>query len=152
LFTIALWPGGAPAPEEAPAEWPYLLNVLIGLPLLSAVMVLFLPRQSPKVLRGFTLGSLLLTLAASLLLLRVPMTRGWHFVYVTDWMPSLGIRYHVAIDGISLWLVLLTTLIGPIATYASFGSINHRLKELCFSYLLLQAALIGAFVALDLFL
>ena len=45
------------------------------------------------------------------------MKRGWHFVYVRDWMPSLGIRYHVAIDGISLWLVLLTTLITPIAAY-----------------------------------
>jgi NADH-quinone oxidoreductase subunit M len=153
LFAVALWPGAsAPEPEGAKTEWPHLLNVLIGLPLLSAVMVLFLPRQSPKLLRGFTLGSLLLTLAASLLLLRVPMSRGWHFVYVTEWMPTLGIRYHVAIDGISLWLVLLTTLITPIAAYASFGSINSRIKELCFSYLLLQAALIGAFVSLDMFL
>jgi NADH-quinone oxidoreductase subunit M len=153
LFAVALWPGAsAPEPEGAKTEWPHLLNVLIGLPLLSAVMVLFLPRQSPKLLRGFTLGSLLLTLAASLLLLRVPMSRGWHFVYVTEWMPNLGIRYHVAIDGISLWLVLLTTLITPIAAYASFGSINSRIKELCFSYLLLQAALIGAFVSLDMFL
>ena len=80
------------------------------------------------------------------------MTRGWHFLYVRDWIPSLGIRYHVAIDGISLWLVLLTTFITPIAAYASFGSIKTRIKELCFAYLLLQAAMIGAFVSLDLFL
>jgi NADH-quinone oxidoreductase subunit M len=153
LFVMMVWPSGAGVEEELPrTEWPYLLNVLIGLPLLGSAMVLFLPRQSPKVVRGFTLGVLLLTLAASLMLLRVPMTRGWHFVYVTEWMPSLGIRYHVAIDGISLWLVLLTALITPIAAYASFGTINHRLKELCFAYLLLQSAMIGAFVSLDLFL
>jgi NADH-quinone oxidoreductase subunit M len=126
--------------------------VLVGLPLLGSVAVLFLPRQSPKLLRSFTLGVLLVDLAASLLLLRVPMTRGWHFVYVHDWLPSLGIRYHVAIDGMSLWLVLLTTFITPIAVYASFGSINNRIKELCFSFLFLQAAMLGAFVALDLFL
>ena len=80
------------------------------------------------------------------------MTRGWHFQYMREWIPSLGIRYHVAIDGISLWLVLLTTFITPIAVYASFGSIKTRIKELCFAFLLLQAAMLGAFVSLDLFL
>jgi hypothetical protein len=43
------------------------------------------------------------------------MTAGWHFQYIKEWMPELGIRYHVALDGISLWLVLLTTFITPIA-------------------------------------
>jgi NADH-quinone oxidoreductase subunit M len=153
LFTIAMWPGARTGGDELPAvEWPHLLNVLIGLPLFGSAAVLFLPRQSPKLLRGFTLGILMLTLAASLYLLGVPMRRGWHFVYVRDWIPALGIRYHVAIDGISLWLVLLTTLITPIAAYASFGTIKNRIKELCFSYLFLQAAMLGAFVSLDLFL
>jgi len=152
LFTMAVWPGPSAIEDELPTEWPHLLNVLIGLPLLGSFAILFLPRQSPKLLRGFTLAVLLATLAASLLLLRVPMSRGWHFLYVRDWMPSLGIRYHVAVDGISLWLVLLTTLITPIAAYASFGTIKTRIKELCFAYLFLQAAMLGAFVSLDLFL
>jgi NADH-quinone oxidoreductase subunit M len=152
LFTMTMWPGPRTGEEEPPVEWPHLLNLLIGLPLFGSLAVLFLPRQSPKILRGFTLGILLATLAASLYLLRVPMTRGWHFLYVRDWMPSLGIRYHVAIDGMSLWLVLLTTFITPIAAYASFGTIKTRVKELCFAYLFLQAAMIGAFVSLDLFL
>jgi NADH-quinone oxidoreductase subunit M len=152
-FVMAVWPGAATTEEAAPkTEWPHLLNVLIGLPLLGSIAVLFLPRQSPKLLRGFTLGVLLATLAASLVLLSVPMSRGWHFSYVHDWMPSLGIRYHVAIDGISLWLVLLTTFITPIAAYVSFGSIKTRIKELCFAYLFLQTAMIGAFVSLDMFL
>ncbi len=153
LFAMAIWPSAKQAEEQLPSvEWPQLLNLLIGLPLLGSVAVLFLPRQSPRLMKRFTLGVLLATFAVSLFLLGVPMTRGWHFVYVREWIPSLGIRYHVAIDGISLWLVLLTTLITPIATYASFGSIRTRIKELCFAYLLLQAALLGAFVSLDLFL
>src|SRR5947208_783198 len=73
LFTMAMWPGAPASDEPTPAEWPHLLNVLIGLPLFGSAAVLFLPRQSPKVLRTFTLGVLLATLVASLYLLRVPM-------------------------------------------------------------------------------
>jgi NADH-quinone oxidoreductase subunit M len=80
------------------------------------------------------------------------MTAGWHFQYVREWIPALGIRYHVAIDGISLWLILLTTFTTPIAAFVSFGSIKTRIKELCFAYLLLQGAMLGTFVSLDLFL
>ena len=154
LFVLALWPSGTAVTtsQSAPGEWPHLLNLLIGLPLLGAVAILFLPRQMPRLLRGVTMAILLADLVASLWLLAVPMTKGWHFVYVRDWLPALGIRYHVAIDGISLWLVLLTTFITPIAAWSSFGSIKTRVKDLCFAFLFLQAAMIGAFVALDLFL
>jgi NADH-quinone oxidoreductase subunit M len=155
LAVRALWPEAgetaAAAASNPPGEWPHLLNLLVGLPAVGAVMVLFVPRQMLTVLRGFTLAVLVIGFLASLLLLSVPMTAGWHFQYAKDWMPMLGIRWHVAVDGISLWLVLLTTFTTPIAVYASFGSIKTRIKELCFSFLLLQSAMIGAFVALDLF-
>jgi NADH-quinone oxidoreductase subunit M len=68
------------------------------------------------------------------------------------WIERFGIHYHVALDGISLWLVILTAFIVPIAGYASFGSVTTRIKDWCFALLLLEAAMIGAFVALDLFL
>src|SRR5262249_32691135 len=55
-------------------------------------------------------------------------------------------------DGISMWLIILTTLTTPIAAYVSFGSIKARAKDLCFSLLLLHGAMLGAFVSLDLFL
>ncbi|MDI1475671.1 NADH-quinone oxidoreductase subunit M [Polyangium sp. y55x31] len=156
LFVIWLWPteGGAQAAQaaEAAGEWPHLLNLLIALPIVGAAAVLFIPRQMLSVLRGFTYLVLGIGFVASLWLLTVPMTAGWHFQYIKDWMPSLGIRYHVAIDGISLWLVLLTTFVTPIAAYASFGSIKTRIKEFCFALLLLQGGMIGAFLALDLFL
>ena len=135
-----------------PTEWKHLLNVLIGLPLLGAFAVLFMPRQMLSLLRGFTLAVLGVGFVASLWLLAGPMPAGWHFQYIREWIPSIGVRYHVAADGISVWLLLLTTFITPIAAYASFGSIKTRIKELCFAFLLLQGAMIGAFVALDLFL
>jgi len=144
-----LWPGGAEASAD---EWPHLLNLIVFVPLLGAALLLFLPRQSSSVLKGFTLGVLLFDFAVSLWLLRTPMTPGWHHQFIAPWLPSFGIRYHVAIDGISLWLVLLTTLTTPIAAFAAFGSIQHRIKDLCFAILLLHAGMLGAFVALDLFL
>jgi NADH-quinone oxidoreductase subunit M len=151
-----LWPGdGAAAAIEGagpPAEWPYLLNVLIFLPIVGGVAVLFMPRQLLGLLRGFTLAVMAATFVASLWLLSVPMTAGWHFQFAKEWIPSIGVRYHVAADGISLWLILLTTFITPIAAYAAFGSIQTRIKELCFSLLVLQGAMIGVFVSLDLFL
>ncbi len=154
LFVMWLWPetkGTAAQPAQAADEWPHLLNLLIGLPIVGAAAVLFIPRQMLSVLRGFTLGLLGVLFVASLWLLKTPMTAGWHHQYIKDWMPGLGIHWHVAVDGISLWLILLTTFITPIAVYASFGSIKTRIKELCFAFLLLQGAMIGAFVALDLF-
>lgn len=150
-----LWPAAADAATPAaapPEEWPHLLNVIVFVPILGALFVLFLPRQTPALLRRVTMGVLGLDLLASLMLLRVPMSRGWHFQYVVDWLPSFGIRYHVAIDGVSLWMVLLSTVTTPIAAYVSFGSIKKRTKELCFSILLLHGAMLGAFVSLDLFL
>jgi NADH-quinone oxidoreductase subunit M len=150
-FVRGLWPSGA-APVEAGSEWPHLLNVIVFLPLLGAVAVLFLPRQAPKLLKRFSMAVLLVDLGVSLLLFRTPMSNGWHHQYIAEWLPSFGIRYHVAVDGISFWLVLLATLSSPLALYVSFGSIQKRIKELCFSFLLLHGAMLGAFVALDLFL
>ncbi|HVU01951.1 MAG TPA: NADH-quinone oxidoreductase subunit M [Polyangiaceae bacterium] len=148
-----LWPGKqAVSTETVPEEWPHLLSVIVFLPILGAVALLFLPRQTPGLLRRFTLAVMAADFIASLALLSVPMTKGWHFQQSTEWLPAFGIRYHVAVDGVSLWLVLLSTLTSPIAMYASFGSIKKRTKDLCFSFLLLQGAMLGAFVSLDLFL
>lgn len=152
LFTIRTWTGPVVAEGETPREWPNLLNALIFLPLLGALGVVFLPRQAPRAIQRFTLAVLGVGFVLSLALLSVPMSKGWHFQYVHEWIPQLGIRYHVAVDGISVWLVLLTTFTTPLAVIASFGSIKTRMKDLCFSYLLLQGAMIASFVALDLFL
>lgn len=133
-------------------EWPHLLSVIVFLPIAGAISVLFLPRQSPNVLKWFTIGILLVDFVVSLSLLGTPMSQGWHHQYIADWVPSFGIRYHVAVDGISYWLILLTTFTTPIALYAALGSIKERIKDFCFAILLLHAGMLGAFVSLDLFL
>jgi NADH-quinone oxidoreductase subunit M len=92
------------------------------------------------------------TMFACIPLLTVDMGRTYHFNQDVVWIARFGIHYHVALDGISLWLVILTTFITPIATYVSFGSISTRIKDWCFALLLLEAGMIGAFVAMDLFL
>jgi NADH-quinone oxidoreductase subunit M len=150
-FVRGLWPT-AELPSEPSVEWPHLLNVIVFLPIVGAVAVLFLPRQAPRLLRRFSMAVLMADFVVSLLLLDTPMSNGWHHQYIAEWLPSFGIRYHVAVDGISFWLVLLSTLSSPLALYVSFGSIQKRTKELCFSFLLLHGAMLGAFVALDLFL
>jgi NADH-quinone oxidoreductase subunit M len=145
-----LWPG-LDAYDHVD-EWKYLLDVIVFLPIFGAVAILFLPRQTPNLLRRFTIGVFALDFVASLFLLQAPIDSGWHFQHISEWIPSLGIRYHVAVDGVSVWLVLLSTVTTPLAAYVSFGSIKKRIKDLCFSFLLLQGALLGAFVSLDLFL
>jgi len=153
LLVRSLWPGAeAAAPEQAPHEWPYLLTVIVFLPIFGAIAILFLPRQAPVMLKRVTFLILGLDALASLGLLSAPMTRGWHFQHVAEWIPMFGIRYHVAVDGVSMWLILLSTLTTPIAAYVSFGSLKTRIKDLCFAFLLLHGAMMGAFVSLDLFL
>jgi NADH-quinone oxidoreductase subunit M len=152
LVVRALWPDLAAPAGEPPTEWKPLLTVIVFLPIFGAAAVLFLPRQSPDFIKRFTLFVLALDFIASLGLLSVQWTRGWHFQHVVEWIPSLGIRYHVAIDGVSGWLILLSTLTTPIAVYVSFGSIKTRIKDLCFAFLMLHGGMMGAFVSLDLFL
>ncbi|HWZ90383.1 MAG TPA: NADH-quinone oxidoreductase subunit M [Polyangiaceae bacterium] len=152
LLVKSLWPGGAAVPDENAHEWPYLLSVIVFLPILGSVFVLFMPRQSPVILKRVTFLILGLDALVSLGLLSSPMTRGWHFQHISAWIPMFGIRYHVAVDGISMWLILLSTLTTPIAAYVSFGSLKTRIKDLCFAFLLLHGAMMGAFVSLDLFL
>jgi NADH-quinone oxidoreductase subunit M len=153
LFIVRMWPGVQAVTEGAPpSETGHLLTWLIAFPLVGALAVLFVPRRAHAVLRAGTLVLMAGTLLLSLPLLSVPMGRGFHLNEDVLWMPRFGIHYHVALDGISLWLVMLTVFITPIATFASFGSIHTRMKDWCFALLMLEAAMIGTFLALDLFL
>jgi len=157
LFVMRMWPSAPAALTDADlaaptAESPTLLSWLIGLPLAGAIAILFLPRQSPRLLKATTFFVMIGTLFATIPLMRVDMGRTYHFNQDIVWIERFGIHYHVALDGISLWLVILTAFIVPIAAYVSFGSVTMRIKDWCFSLLLLEAAMIGAFVALDLFL
>jgi NADH-quinone oxidoreductase subunit M len=125
LLVRGLWPSASAAVvDENAKEWPYLLSVIVFLPILGAILMLFLPRQSPVILKRVTFLILGLDGLISLGLLSSPMTRGWHYQHIVDWVPAFGIRYHVAVDGVSMWLILLSTLTTPIAAYVAFGSLK----------------------------
>jgi len=129
------------------------LTILLAIPAIGAVLLLFVPRRqtgalfvagllaaggeflwSLEVFRRFDAGN-----GAMQLIERVP------------WMPGFGIQYIVGIDGISIFLVLLTTLLMPLAILASW-TVRDRVKEYLIFMLLLETGMLGAFVALDLFL
>ena len=132
----------------------HLLSWLCGLPLLAALAVMFMPRQMAGFIRAFTVGTMLLVFALSLKLLWVGdySTAAMQFGERYVLMPSYGVTYSVGIDGMSLWLVLLSTFIMPVATYASWTHIDTKIKEYAICLLLLESAMLGAFVALDLLL
>ncbi len=82
-----------------------------------------------------------------------PHASGYQFVEHFPWIPQFGISYHLGIDGISLFLILLTTILISLSLlYSGGGDIESRPREFCFLMLLLESALLGTFLALDLFL
>jgi NADH-quinone oxidoreductase subunit M len=131
-----------------------LLTAVTFLPTLGAVVVAFVPRRLVGAHRVAGLVATLVTLAVSLPL----WTRfdagsaDFQFEEVHRWMPSLGVSFHVGIDGISLLLVLLTTFLTPIALASAWYAIEDRTKEFVITMLLLETGMLGVFVSLDLFL
>jgi len=129
------------------------LTWLLAIPAISAVIILLMPRSWEVGIKRFSIAAMLAELVVSLRLVFADYsTVGYRFVEHVTWVESFGISYKVGVDGLSLWLVILTTLLSPIALYASWGSIETRIKEYAASFLLLELGMLGAFVALDLFL
>ena len=130
-----------------------ILSQVTFLPLLAALIVGVMPGRAHGAIRWFTF---LATGAIFVISLQVLSTfqanPDMQMVVNKPWLPSLGISYHLGIDGISLFLVLLVTFLTPITVLGSFSSIETRVKEFFVCLLLLETAMIGAFVALDLFL
>jgi NADH-quinone oxidoreductase subunit M len=129
------------------------ISLLLLLPLIGALVLLLVPRQQRQIL--FTLA-LLASIAAFVWSLRLFQafdagSGQMQFVEKIPWMPAFGIGYIVGIDGISLFLVLLTTFLMPLAIAASW-TVQDRIKEYLVFMLVLETGMLGAFVALDLFL
>jgi NADH-quinone oxidoreductase subunit M len=129
------------------------ISLLLLLPLIGALVLLLVPRQQRQTLLTLALLSSTAAFIWSLRLFQAfdPGAGEMQFVERIPWMPAFGIGYIVGIDGISLFLVLLTTFLMPLAIVASW-TVQDRIKEYLFFMLVLETGMLGAFVALDLFL
>ena len=129
-----------------------LLNAALLLPLAGFLVVLALPRRDEHLIRWTTLFFTLAAFAVSVPLALGPVTADFQHETDLRWIDNPPIRYHVGVDGISLWLVLLVTLLTPVAALASWKHVQSRVKEFFLFLLLLETGMIGVFVSLDLFL
>ncbi len=133
-----------------------LLNCVVFLPAAGAVLILVLSRQRPQRIREAALAVSLITFVLSLPLAFAydysDSARTMQFATDVAWMESPAIRYHVAVDGISLFLVLLTTFLTVLSVLISWRSVTKHVKEFFFFLLLLETGTVGVFAAVDLFL
>jgi NADH-quinone oxidoreductase subunit M len=132
---------------------PYILSLVTFAPLTGALLLVLFPRRDRDI-RIFALVISLLTFVLSLhLAVYFHRTQaGFQYEVNQKWISSPNIHYHMGIDGISLWLVLLTTFLTPLCVLISWTSIHDRVKEFFIILLILETALIGVFTSLDLFL
>src|SRR5438874_10865812 len=129
-----------------------ILTLVTFIPLAGAALLLFVPNRE----RDIRVFSLVISLLAFVLSLHLPVhlqraQAGFQYEVNVQWIPTPNIHYHLGVDGISLWLVVLTTFLTPLCVLISWRSIHERVKEFFIILLVLETALIGVFVTLDLF-
>src|SRR2546422_991448 len=132
----------------------HALNLVTYLPLAGALALLLIDKKNKRLIIHAATW-----IALADFLLSVPLffmydagLGGFQFENRASWIPSIGVQYHVGLDGISLLLLLLTTLLGFISILSSWTAITERVKEYYIFMLLLQTGMLGVFVSLDLFL
>ena len=126
------------------------LSLLIGLPLVGAILVGLFPWEKATKALAFLVSLTVFIFSLQLYTQFDLANAGFQFKELYDLVPNLGIHYAVGIDGISLWLILLTTFLVPLVTLAGFGAFSQRGYYACI--LLLESAVIGTLVSTDLFL
>jgi NADH-quinone oxidoreductase subunit M len=131
-----------------------ILSIIVFTPLLAAIVLMLIPPEQHTALRRGAFIFSLVPFALSLLVLAGfnPQDTGMQFTAKAAWIPRFGVSYNVGIDGLSLFLVLLTTFLMPIVILAGWGDVHKRIKEYMIFMMVLETGMLGAFVALDLFL
>jgi NADH-quinone oxidoreductase subunit M len=140
--------------EQAVPTSNVLLSLIVWTPMIGAFLVLLLPREQVDGAKRAAFAFSLLTFLLSLALWAgfLPERADFQYLEQKPWIPDWGIQYLIGVDGVSLFLVLLTTFLTPLVILFSFGDVQKRVKEYFFFMLMLETGMIGAFVALDLFL
>jgi NADH-quinone oxidoreductase subunit M len=130
-----------------------VLSLVVFTPLLGVLALLFVPAANHRAIRWVALIASLASLGFSLLLLGYdPAGAEFQFKEDVDWIPAFGMGYRMGIDGLSMVLVILTTVLSVVAIFYSWEPIKTRVKEYYATMLLLMVGMLGVFVALDLFL
>ncbi len=133
-----------------------ILSLICYFPIIGIILILFVPKSKNELVKYIATATVVVDFFLSLLLLRGFDLQGVidspQFKESLTWIPSLGIRYEFGIDGISLLLILLTTVLGIIAIVSSYSAISTRVKEYYIFLLLLQVTMLGVFMSLDFFL
>jgi len=132
----------------------HLLTVLTFFPALGALALMILRADDHAWIRRMALVVGTFEFLLSLLLIPgVPLgSSGYRLELNIPWISSPAIHYHMGVDGLSLWLVILTTFLTPISILASWNSVHHRVKEFFVMLLMLEVGVVGVFLSLDFFL
>jgi len=130
----------------------HLVSVVVFLPTAGAALLLLFPRALERQARTAALVISAATLAASIPLWTRfdPSQTGFQFREKADWIPSLGISYSVGVDGLSLVLVLLTTVLTPVSLLFSVSHVEREIRGFSIAFLVLETGMLGSLVALDL--
>jgi NADH-quinone oxidoreductase subunit M len=132
-----------------------IVSAIVALPALGALLLLLVHDElNDALVRNAALVVSLLVFAETLLLAWQfnAAAADFQFVERYAWIPAFGISYAVGVDGISLWLVVLTGFLTPIALLSSWESVHRKMRAFCMMVLLLESAMLGVFVSIDLFL
>ena len=132
----------------------YILSIITWVPVVGAIIILaVMKKDQSSLIKRFATAWFALDFVASLFLLTYKRSvGGMQFLEDHEWIPVIGARYQMGVDGVSVLLIVLTTLLGVIAALSSWNYIQKREKEYYVLLLLLQAAVIGVFASMDLFL
>lgn len=134
-------------------EW--ILTLTVFIPLVAAIVVLFLPRSNERLIKLWSIAISLIPLALTIYLMvnyytsHIPAGGGMQYQVKLPWVPQLNSFYHLGADGLSVPLLFLTALLSTLGLYYSSFTIKKRVKEFFFLFLLLEMGMMGVFVALD---
>lgn len=126
-----------------------LLSIITFLPVALALILWAI--ASEKTAKKWALAFTILEFAASLLMFLYfkPGVAGLQLVERHAWIPSIGVDYFLGVDGLSFWLILLTTLLTPLALVGAWTSVNKREKTFCLTLLFLESTMVGTFVSMN---
>ncbi len=134
---------------------PYILTLITFIPLVAAIVVLIIPGKNERAIKNWAILVSLIPLALSIWLAAdyyfqyLPSGGGMKYQVNVEWIPDLNAFYHMGVDGLSIPLIFLTTLLSTLCLYYSSRTIKKRVKEFFFLFLLLEMGMLGVFMALD---